>query len=197
MGVKERTVRRWTSAPGLLLIGSQVTISLLLLYAGSFPGLSPLWVLPAFLAFFMIGAIWFVRFVVVLSRQESRPDLRRNLLRWAAPPIVGVLMFASTGVVKQSRFALSEESFEKVAHSAMKGSPDWKTGAMTLGLFDVSWATRHENAVRFALAGGGDGIHQHGLIWSPQGEPPLPEEAEYAPDVEHFHGPWYLWRENF
>ncbi|GIH76435.1 hypothetical protein Plo01_28640 [Planobispora longispora] len=154
MVVKERSGRS-IGAPGLLLIGSQVVIGLLLLYAASFPGLSPLWILPV------------------------------------------LLVLASSGVVKQARFALSEESFEKVARSAMEGGPDWKTGPATLGSFDISWATRHGDTVRFALAGGGNGIHDHGFIWSPKGEPPLPEETDYAPDVEHFHGSWYVWRENF
>jgi hypothetical protein len=176
-----------------------VVIGLLLLYAVSFPGVGPLWALPALLVFFVLGAVWLVRLAVALFNPARRTDVKRNLLRWGAPPLIGILVFTLpvVGELKKSRFTLSAESFEKVARSAVTGSTDWKMGPMTLGLFDVSWAERHENTVRFALAGGGNGIHQHGVIWSPQGEPPLPEEEAYEPNVEHYYGPWYLWSENF
>ncbi|WP_344969480.1 hypothetical protein [Streptosporangium fragile] len=184
-----------TGAPGIPLIGSLVVLGLLLLYTGSFPGIGPLWVLPALLVFFGLGVAWFVRLVRALVDPAGRSGVGRNLLRWAAPPLIGIL--ALTLPLEESRFALSAESFEKVARSAVAGSADWKMGPGRLGLFDVSWAARHGNTVRFALVGGGNGIHQHGVIWSPRGEPPLPEEEEYEPDVEHYYGPWYLWNENF
>ncbi|MDP9866401.1 MULTISPECIES: hypothetical protein [Streptosporangium] len=174
-------------------------IGLLLLYAVSFPGVAPLWSLPALLAFSVLGAVWLVRLAAALFDPVGRPGVKRDLLRWAAPPLIGVLVFTlpAVGELRKSRFALSAESFEKVARSAVAGSPDWKMGRGTLGSFDVSWAARHEGTVRFALSDGGDGSHQHGVIWSPHGEPPLPEEEKYGPDVEHYYGPWYLWSENF
>jgi hypothetical protein len=186
-------------APGLPLIGSLTVVGFLLLYAASFPGIGPLWALLALLAFFVLGLVWFVRLASALLNAERRPGVRRNPLRWAAPLIIMTLVFtmSAVGEPKKSRFALSTESFEKVARSAMAGSTDWKTGPGTLGLFDISWAERRENTVRFALAGGGDGIHQHGVIWSLYGEPPLPEDEGYRPDVEHYYGPWYLWSENY
>ncbi|WP_326824368.1 hypothetical protein [Streptosporangium sp. NBC_01756] len=181
------------------MIGSLAVIGLLLLYQASFPGTGPLWVLPALLAFFVLGVVWFVRLAVALFNRASRPGVRRNLLRWVAPPLIGILVLAlpAVGELKKSRFALSAKSFETVAQSAVAGSADWKMGPRTLGLFDVSWAARQGNTVRFALAGGGDDIHQQGVIWSPHGEPPLPEEEGYEADVEYYYGPWYLWRENF
>ncbi|MET9066375.1 hypothetical protein [Streptosporangium sandarakinum] len=190
-------MRRLAGAPGPVLIGAQTVAGLLLLYAASSPGPGPLWTLPALLVFFTLGAAWFVRFAVMLLRRGSRPDLRRSPLRWAAPPLIAILVLALPGEVRRSRFALSEESFEKAARSAMEGGPDWRMGPATLGSFDVSWAERHGSTVRFALAGGGDGVHEHGLIWSPRGEPPLPEKEGYKPGVEHFQGPWYLWSEDF
>ncbi|GAA3097242.1 hypothetical protein [Streptosporangium carneum] len=55
---------------------------------------------------------------------------------------------------------------------------------------------REHGAVR--RGGRGNGIHTRGLIWSPGGEPSLPEEEEeYEPDVEHYYGPRYLWNANF
>ncbi|MFF0249182.1 hypothetical protein ACWEU6_19665 [Streptosporangium sandarakinum] len=180
-----------------MLIGAQAVTGLLLLYVASSPGPGPLWTLLALLVFFTLGAAWFVRFVVMLLRRGSRPGLRRNPLRWAAPPLVVILVLALPGEVRRSRFALSEGSFERAARSAMEGGPDWRMGPATLGSFDVSWAARHGSTVRFALAGGGDGVHEHGLIWSPRGEPPLPEEEGHQPGVEHFQGPWYLWSEDF
>ncbi|WP_326829591.1 hypothetical protein OIE13_04850 [Streptosporangium sp. NBC_01810] len=199
MTLKERSPRSSTGAPGLPLVGSLAVIGLLLLYQASFPGIGPLWVLPALLVFFVLGVVWFVRLAAALFNPASRPGVGRNLLRWAAPPLIGILVLTlpAVGELKKSRFALSAESFETVARSAVAGSADWKMGTGTLGLFDVSWAARHGNTVRFALAGGGDDIHQQGVIWSPHGEPPLPEEGGYEPDVEHYYGPWYLWRENF
>ena len=180
------------------MIGSLVVIGLLLLYEASFPSGNPLWVFPVLLVFFVLGAVWFGRLAVKIFSPEGRSDVKRNLSRWAAPAIVGILVLAlpAAGPGK-FRFSLSEESFEKVARSAVAGSADWRMEAATLGLFEVSWAERHEGTVRFALAGGGDGIHAHGFIWSPNGKPPLPEEEEYEPDVEHYYGPWYLWNENF
>ncbi|MGW0062413.1 hypothetical protein ACWDTT_21095 [Streptosporangium sandarakinum] len=197
MVVKERLTRGPAGAPGPVPIGAQAVAGLLLLYAASSPGPGPLWTLPVLLVFLTLGAAWFVRFVIAFSRRGSRPGLRRSPLRWAAPPLIAILVLALPGQVWQSRFALSEESFEKAARSAMEGGPDWKMGPATLGSFDVSWAARHGSTVRFALAGGGGGVHEHGLIWSPRGEPPLPEEEGYKPGVEHFQGPWYLWSEEF
>ncbi|MER5624867.1 hypothetical protein ABT061_27920 [Streptosporangium sp. NPDC002544] len=195
---KERTPRSSIGAPGFPLIGSLVVIGLLLLYGASFPSGGPLWVLPVLLAFFVLGVIWFVRLAVEVFNPEGRPGVKRNLLRWAAPAIVGILVFGLAAMGPgRFRFSLSEEDFEKVARSAVAGSGDWRMDAATLGLFEISWAERHEGTVRFALAGGGNGIHAHGFIWSPNGEPPLPEEEEYEPDVEHYYGPWYLWSENF
>jgi hypothetical protein len=186
-------------APGLPLIGSLTALGFLLLYAVSFPGTGPLWALPALLVFFVLGLVWFVRLASALFSAERRTGVRRNLLRWAAPLIIVTLVFtmSAVGEPKKSRFALSSESFEKVARSAVAGSTNWKMGTGTLGLFDISWAERHGTTVRFALAGGGDGIHDHGVIWSPYEEPPLPEEERYRPDVEHYYGPWYLWSENY
>ncbi|MEU9833189.1 hypothetical protein AB0D67_16815 [Streptosporangium sp. NPDC048047] len=197
MVVKERLTKASAGAPGLALIGAQAVAGLLLLYAGSFPGTAPLWTPPVLLVFLALGAVWLVRLVIVLSRRGHRPGVGRNPLRWAAPPLIGILVLAFPGQVGRSRFALSEESFQRVARSAMQGGPDWRTGRATLGSFDVAWAERHGETVRFALAGGGDGTHEHGLIWSPRGEPPLPEDEGHEPDVEHFRGPWYLWSENF
>ncbi|WP_344918380.1 hypothetical protein [Streptosporangium oxazolinicum] len=199
MTLQERPPRSSIGAPGLPLIGSLTVLSILLLYAESFPGTGPLWILPVLLAFFVLGVVWFVRLAVELFAPERRPGVRRNLLRWAAPLIIVIPLLAlgSQGEPERSRFALSEGSFEKAARSAVAGSTDWKMGPVTLGLFDVSWAERYGNTVRFALAAGGDGIHQRGVIWSPQGKPQLPEEEEYEADVEHYQGSWYLWSENF
>jgi asparagine N-glycosylation enzyme membrane subunit Stt3 len=184
--------------PGLPLIGSLTALGLLLLYAVSFPGFGPLWTGPALLVFFMLGLVWLARLAWALLNAERWPRVGRHPLRWAAPLIIMTLVFTTSAVgePKKSRFALSVESFEKVARSAMAGSPDWKMGTGTLGLFDISWAERHETTVRFALAGGGDGIHQHGVIWSPNGEPPAGEEG-YELVIGHYYGPWYLWSENY
>ncbi|MER7212501.1 MULTISPECIES: hypothetical protein [Streptosporangium] len=186
-------------APGFPLIGSLAVVALLLLYGASYPGGVSLWVLPVLLVALVLGVIWFGRLVARLLNPVTRPDVRRNLPRWAAPPAIGLLVLAlvMAGEPAKSRFALSEQAFERVARSAVAGDADWKTRSGTLGSFDISWAERHGNTVRFALAGGGDVIHAHGLIWSPYGEPPLPEEEEYEPHVEHYYGPWYLWVESF
>ncbi|MEU4541612.1 hypothetical protein AB0G15_42970 [Streptosporangium sp. NPDC023825] len=198
MASNGRTPRSSIGAPGFPLIGSLVVVGLLLLYGASFPSGNPLWVFPVLLAFFVLGVVWFGRLVVEVFNSEGRPGVKRNLLRWAAPAIVGILVFALAALGPgRFRFSLSEESFEKVARSAVAGSADWRMGATTLGLFEISWAERHEGTVRFALAGGGDGIYTHGFIWSPRGEPPLPEAKEYQPEVEHYYGPWYLWSANF
>ncbi|MEV6863843.1 hypothetical protein AB0M44_22905 [Streptosporangium subroseum] len=63
-------------APGLPLFGSLTALGLLLLYAVSFPGFGPHRALPALLAFFVLGLVWFVRLASALLNAERRPGDR-------------------------------------------------------------------------------------------------------------------------
>ena len=104
----------------------------------------------------MLGVVWFIRLAVALFNPASRSGVGRNLLRWAVPPLIGILVLAlpAVGDLKKSRFALSAESFETVARSAVAGSVDWKMGPGNVGAVRCLLGRAVWNTVRFALAGG-------------------------------------------
>jgi hypothetical protein len=186
-------------SPGAPLIGSLTILGLLFLAMISDLSAFSLYVF-AFLALFvMLEVVGLVRLGVKLLTSERRSNIRRHPIRWLTPMAIGVvvLVSAAVGAPAKFRFALSEDSFEKAARSALAGTSDRKPAPERLGLFEAEWIKPYKGTVRFVLDDGGDGIHAHGVIWSPGGEPPLPEEEGYKPDVQHYAGPWYLWSENF
>ncbi|GAA4231004.1 hypothetical protein FHR32_005706 [Streptosporangium album] len=139
----------------------------------------------------VIVIVWTPRFVVTLLCADGRPGLRRYWARWAAAPLMGVIV---TGLVHfdvpyTARFALSETSLERYARAVAAGTEP-ETQEKMVGLFPLVSVERTDTGARFLVRGTGF-LGSYGFAWSPVAEPPGGDEGDY----EHLRGHWYEWME--
>ncbi|MBB2909191.1 hypothetical protein FHS43_000437 [Streptosporangium becharense] len=184
--------RALVGPPSWLLLPSFTLTGLLLLYGASVPGgyfLSQ--VLGGLLAL-VLAIVWVTRFVMGLG-VDGLSGLRRNWVRWAAPPVISVVVIGLIGVDAPltARFRLSEASLERVAREvAAGGHPE--RDEQWVGLFHIGEIRQIEGGVSFTVKDAGL-IYGEGFAWCPAG-PPEPDGTNH---YWHVHGPWYRLAQGF
>ncbi|WP_327084977.1 hypothetical protein OIE66_21670 [Nonomuraea sp. NBC_01738] len=182
--------RMLTGPPGAPLLGAAGVTALIVLNYASVPGGGNILVLLAALTAGSWVAIgWLARFAVGLARADGRGGIRGHWVRWAAAPVIGLIVAGLTwsDLAFQARFAASRPGLESYARSVEAGSEfdGWA------GLYPVSSPERlGTHGVRFLVDGSGF-IDRYGFAYLPGGA------VEESGDYTHLDGPWYVWRWNW
>jgi hypothetical protein len=146
---------------------------------------------PAQLAWFLLAAIWLIRFIGAAWTKRLRSPVL-HWIRWMTIPFVlgAVFLLTQTTVPSDVRLSLSREAMDQAATEVMGGG---STDRSWIGLYPAERVERIANGMRFIIPGSGF-IDQVGLAYSTDDFPAGTDGTdEYSP----LGGGWWTWIERF